>query len=112
MAALYVGAGVIHFVVPQFYVGIMPAWLPWPNALVALSGVAEIALGLGLLWHGTRKWSAWLIATMLLVFGLLIHVPMSIRYGQEHLPGFGLTLLRLALQPLLVWWAVRVAKGK
>ena len=41
-------AGVLHLVFPKPYVSIMPAYLPAPAALVWISGVAEIAGGLGL----------------------------------------------------------------
>ena len=45
MASFYVLAGMMHFVAPEFYLQMMPSWLPWHAALVALSGIAEIALG-------------------------------------------------------------------
>jgi uncharacterized membrane protein len=46
MAALYVSAGVMHFVNPWFFVQIMPPYLPWHWELVYLSGAIEITLGL------------------------------------------------------------------
>lgn len=57
-AALFVVAGVLHFVIPRTYVGIMPSWLPaWlpsPLMLVYLSGVFEALGGVGLLLPATR----------------------------------------------------------
>ena len=111
MAALYVGAGVVHFVAPRFYVGIMPGWLPWPYVLVAVSGVAEIALGMGVLLAPTRRAAAYLVAAMLVVFAFAIHIPMSVRFAQTGHPWFWASVLRLALQPLLVWWAVAVGRA-
>ena len=40
----------------DFYVGIMPPYLPWPLALVYLSGVAEASVGVLLLF---RRWAVW-----------------------------------------------------
>jgi hypothetical protein len=59
MALLYIGAGVLHFVVPKFYLRIMPPYLPAHHLLVALSGVAEVIVGVGLLIPATRVWAAW-----------------------------------------------------
>lgn len=41
----FMAAGANHFLHMTFYVSIMPPYLPWPVALVCLSGVAEIWLG-------------------------------------------------------------------
>ena len=39
MALMYIAAGVMHFLRPNFYVNIMPPYLPWHLELVYLSGV-------------------------------------------------------------------------
>ena len=57
-AGLFVVAGVLHFVIPKFYLAIMPAWLSSPLMLVYLSGVFEIAGALGLLLPVTRTFAA------------------------------------------------------
>ena len=41
-AALFILGGVLHFVVPESYVRIMPPYLPYDRPLVLLSGVFEI----------------------------------------------------------------------
>ncbi|HEY8215108.1 MAG TPA: DoxX family protein, partial [Methylocystis sp.] len=50
-------AGVGHFVNPATFVSMVPPALPSPLALVYISGVAEIAGGLGLLvpWPRLRQ---------------------------------------------------------
>src|SRR5437870_3808853 len=45
LAIFTIGAGVMHFVRPEFYVKIMPPYLPWHLPLVYISGVCEAALG-------------------------------------------------------------------
>ena len=53
--AAFALAGINHFVNPDFYVRMMPPYLPWHLALVYLSGIAEVVLGGMLL---VRRWSA------------------------------------------------------
>jgi len=58
MSALYIIAGVNHFVNPLFYKKMMPPWLPAHDLLIQISGWAEILLGLLLLPVQTRRWAA------------------------------------------------------
>jgi Amidase len=48
-AALYIFAGYMHFVNEKFYEKIMPKWIPYHHEMIVLSGIAEIAGGVGLL---------------------------------------------------------------
>ncbi len=102
-AALFVLGGVGHFVSPEVYLRIMPPELPGPRALVAISGAAEVALGVLLLIRPTRRAAAWgLIALLIAVF------PANV-FMWRHADEFGLPplalLLRLPLQGLLIYWA-------
>lgn len=103
MAFLYIGAGVNHFVNPDFYINIMPPYIPWPAFWVAASGVAEIALGLMLLIPATTALAAWLIIAMLLVF-MVVHVHMVLNPADYGAP-FAALVARLPLQALLILWA-------
>jgi len=68
-ALAMMAVGFLHFARPAPFVAIVPAALPAPELLVYLSGAAEIAGGLGLLWSRTRVAAAWgLIALYLAVF--------------------------------------------
>ncbi|MFZ5481330.1 MAG: DoxX family protein [Myxococcota bacterium] len=99
MSAFYVFGGVMHFVKPGFYLAMMPPWLPWHRALVAISGVAEIALGLALLVPSLRPWAAWgLIALLIAVF------PANVYAAMEGLKGYG-GWARLPFQLVFVAWA-------
>jgi len=99
-------AGVVHFVRPGVYLRIMPAFLPWPSALVFWSGVAEVLLGLMLCFPATQRIAAMLLAALMVGF-LLVHVAHVI-----HPPALGLPVyvywVRLALQPVLVYWFWRM----
>ena len=115
-AALFVAAGVLHFVKPHTYEAMMPPWIPLHSESVAVSGVAEIFGGLLLIPDRTAKFGGlWLIALLVAVFPANIH--MAVNY--EDLPGLQKTgipqwavWLRLPLQPLamyLVWKSTRNA---
>lgn len=105
MAFMYAAAGIYHFVNPEFYKNIMPAWLPDHHLLNTLGGVAEIILALLLLPVKTRRISALLIIAMLVVFLFLIHVPMVIDFYQSGHQGLWISIIRLPVQFVLIWWA-------
>ncbi len=54
LALFMVGAGTLHFIKPDFYLKIMPPYLPLHLELVYLSGFIEIALGLLMAARGSR----------------------------------------------------------
>lgn len=54
LAAFFVFTGMMHFAKPTMFEAIVPPSLPRPGLLVALSGVAEVAGGVGLLVPGLR----------------------------------------------------------
>src|ERR1700761_7328654 len=69
MGVFYVVAGTAHFAVTQIYMRAMPGYLPEPRALVLVSGVAEIAGGVGVMLPTTRRAAAWgLVALLVAVF--------------------------------------------
>jgi len=97
-------AGALHFARPQFFISIVPTYLPYPAALVAVSGAAEILGGIGLLVPRTRRFSAWgLIALYICVFPANIN--MALHPG--HYPT-ALLWLRLPFQGVLIVWACYV----
>jgi uncharacterized membrane protein len=59
LALFFVAAGVLHFVFMPNYIAIMPPWLPAHRLLVVISGLCEIAGGVGVLWQGTRCWAGY-----------------------------------------------------
>ena len=99
-ATLFLVAGVGHFVSTDFFVKIMPPYLPFHRELVYVSGVFEIVLGLLLLFPQTTRLAAWgLIALLIAVF------PANI-YMYQHRELFQVSpvvlLLRLPLQAVLI----------
>ena len=104
MGGLYVVAGVGHFVATRLYMSIMPDYLPAHRELVLLSGVAEIAGGVGVMVPQTRRAAAWGIVLLLVAV-----MPANVWMAQhaECYPSVPLWAiwLRLPLQLLLIWWA-------
>jgi len=104
---LFALAGANHFFNTGFYVSIMPPYLPWPAALVYISGVAEIILGVGLLFHRVERLAAWgMIA--LIVAVTPVHIQMATHpelhpdYSQPAL--WGRLLLQVVLAGLAFWF--------
>lgn len=111
MGAIYVVAGVAHFASPDGFVQIVPPWLPAPLLLVYLSGVAELTLGLGVIYPKTRRFAAWgLVALLLAVFPANIYMATSgvvvtgTTFGTLD-PSPLVRWGRLPLQAVLVAWA-------
>jgi uncharacterized membrane protein len=113
LAVLFVIAGVVHFVLPAPFRAIMPQWLPAHAALVAISGAAEIAGGIGLLLPATRR-AAGVGLILLLVAVFPANVQMLLQYRARGVPWWGelLLWLRLPLQFLLIWGVWRVSRPR
>ena len=110
MGPLYIVAGILHFVVPELYAQVIPPSLPAPLALVYLSGVAEIAVGIGVLIPRTRRYAAWAtIALLVAIFPANVYMATSM-VVVEGIPGGGdpsplIRWARLPLQGVLILWA-------
>ena len=69
VAGFWIGAGVMHFVIPRQYQAIVPEMIPRKREVVVVSGLAEIVGGLAVLHPRTRagaRW--WLLATLAAVY--------------------------------------------
>lgn len=114
MGAAMVAVGVLHFVNPAPFIRIVPPFLPAPALLVAVSGAAEILLGLGVMVEKTRRLAAYgLIALFIAVFPANIY--MAVEQVQLS-PGDALPVwamwARLPLQFLFIALAWRLSKAR
>ncbi len=114
LAALMLGVGILHFTKADLFAAIVPDYLPAHLLLVYVSGVAEIALALGLCFERTRVLAAWgLVALYVAVFPANVHMAL---HPDLPLPGVSsppspLALwLRLPFQFVLVYWAHRYTR--
>ena len=103
LAIFFILADLNHFLHTDFYVRIMPPYLPWHQFLVYFSGALEIVLAVGLLIPRLTSLSAWgLIALLIAVFPANIHMALH----PDLFPEFNPTMLwlRLPLQFVLIAW--------
>ena len=101
--------GITHFTNPDFFVAIMPPYLPWHLEIVYVSGVFEIIFAAMLLFPGTRQLAGnLLIALTLAVTPANIHMWMNPELFPDVEPMF--LTIRLIIQVILlaiIWWSTR-----
>ncbi len=107
--ALFIVAGVNHFVIPRAYRQIVPPGFGDPAQLVAISGIAEVAGGVGVLLPRTRRLSGLgLIALLLAVFPANLYMARDPERF-HRIPRWAL-YARLPLQPLMIWGIWRTTR--
>lgn len=103
----FFGGGVAHFTETDFFVSIVPPWVPYPLEVVYISGVIEIVLALAILWPAFRPAAGWgLILLTLAVTPANVHMWMN----PEQFPDASQTAytVRLVVQVfllMLIWWS-------
>jgi uncharacterized membrane protein len=106
LAAIMVVAGVLHFIFPRGYARTVPSWLPNPAALVFVSGVAEVAGGVGLLVAPVARSAAWgLVALFVAVFPANVNMAVNKIGFTARPPSPWILWPRLPLQAALIYWA-------
>lgn len=103
-AAVFAIAGIAHFLAPAPLMRMIPPYLPAHLALVLVSGLLEIAGGIGLLIPGLRRSAAWGLSALLVAI-LPANVYMAF-YPADA--GFGacpplLLWIRILLLPVFIW---------
>ncbi|MGI8413784.1 MAG: DoxX family protein [Solirubrobacteraceae bacterium] len=103
----FVLAGALHFAKPKIYLKIMPPYVPAPEAMVYVSGVAEIAGGAGLMLRAHRRLAGWsLIATLIAVLPANVHMALHPE-DYPQVPGGARALwARLPVQGVFIAWVL------
>jgi len=112
LAAFYAVAGYFHLAAPGPFLKITPHWVPWPEATILLTGLAEFAGAAGLVqpWSpGLRKAAGIGLALYAVcVYPANVnHMPLELARPDQGL-GLGYHVPRLLAQPVLVWLALWV----
>ena len=103
MAGLYILAGINHFVNPKFYLKIIPPFFPSHQLINWVSGLAEVVLGVALLFPEYQSIGAWgIIILLIAVFPANIYHFMK---GWRKKKMVAVLLIRLPFQLVLIWWA-------
>lgn len=109
IALAYLVAGVAHLRAPGGFLQITPDWVPFPKAVVALTGVAEIAGAIGLMIPRLR----YAAGIGLALYALCVW-PANINHALNDIAIGGRDLSwwyhgpRLVLQPVIIWLALWV----
>ena len=105
LSFLYISVGVKHFTNPDFFLAIMPPYVPYHKFLVYLSGLLEIVFGLMMIFRKTRFYGCWgIILLLIAVFPANIYlynseIPQTLLSITKHE-----ALIRLPYQfPLLLF---------
>ncbi len=111
LVAFFVAGGVNHFLSPEFYLPMMPPYIPAHEFMVALSGATEIVAGIMLAIPKTSKWGAWFIIAHLLIF-FTVHIYMIQEAATEfaEIPLAALWI-RIPFQFLFIAWAFWFTRG-
>ena len=109
LGILFIAAGVNHFVMTDFYISMMPPYLPWHLELVYVSGVAEAGVRALLLFRRWAVWGGWgVIAVCVAVFPANVQMALHAELFPQ-VPAF-LLALRLQIQIVLlaiIWWSTK-----
>lgn len=107
LAGLLTFTGVAHFRDAESFAAQVPPWMPWPDAVIAVSGVMELALAAALVALPKHRVAVgWLTAGFFLAI-----FPGNISQFVTGTDAFGLDsdaarALRLVFQPVLIGWAL------
>jgi uncharacterized membrane protein len=110
LAPIFAVVGIVHLTQPGFFAAMMPAIIPYPTAVIILTGAAEIAGAIALFVPRTRA----LAGVMLALYAVCVY-PVNINHAVHDLStgtglGWAYHYPRLFAQPLICWWAL-VAGG-
>jgi uncharacterized membrane protein len=107
MATFYLAAGILHLTAPDGFLLIVPDWVPFKRETVLATGVCELAGGIALMMPRWRGFAG----IMLALYAICVF-PANLKHAFEHIDVPPLPNSwwyhgpRLALQPMLVWWAL------
>ena len=107
LALIYAYAGFVHLRSPQFFLPIVPGWVPEPRLVVLATGVCEIAGAVALMTGRLR----YMAGVMLALYAVCVY-PANIKHAIDSVAiggsklGWGYHGPRLLFQPVFVWWAL------
>ena len=111
LAGMLLSIGALHFVAPKPFDDIIPEEIPAdPRTLTYASGVAEVAIGAGLLAPRTRRVSA-ALAAALFVAVYPANLNMVRLWKDKPLPMRAVAIARLPFQFPMIWAAIKVFRG-
>ncbi|MEL6528740.1 MAG: DoxX family protein [Pseudomonadota bacterium] len=113
VAVFYALAGIAHLVVPAPFLHIIPDWVPHPSAVIALTGIAEIAGAAALIQPFSNRLR--IAGGIGLALYALCVWPANINHFAIDMArsdgGLGLAyhVPRMIAQPILIWLSLWVS---
>ncbi len=107
LAMVFGVAGVLHLILPGPFLAITPEWVPWPETVIQVTGLCEIAGAAGLLVPRVRRAAGIGLA----LYAVCVY-PANIKHAFDQAVigsaalGWWYHGPRLAFQPVIVWWAL------
>jgi uncharacterized membrane protein len=107
MAIFYAAAGVLHLAKPDAFLPIVPDWVPAAREVILATGACELAGAAALMTTRLRK-----AAGIMLALYAVCVFPANLKHAfyDVQVPSLPTSWWyhgpRLALQPVLVWWAL------
>jgi len=107
----YIIVGIKHFIDPNFFIAIVPPYLPYQLEIVYISGFFEILFGIMIIFPKYRFYGAvGLILLLIAVFPANIYLALS-KEAQEAIGASQqIAIWRLPIQGLLIWTAYWIRK--
>ena len=103
LSLLFINIGIDHFVNPDFYRNIMPAYLPMHTEAIYISGFFEILGGVAILFPKLRSMAGWgLVLLLIVVFPVNIHMAVNPNLFLDIPLSF--LYIRLVLQFIIIYW--------
>lgn len=108
LGAAYLLAGVAHLRSPGVFLSITPGWVPWPEFVIAATGVAEIVGAVALVGVKRLRRAA---GIGLALYAVCVY-PANVKHALDAVAATGpgawwpYHAPRLAFQPVFVWWAL------
>ncbi len=109
LALFMIYGGVQHFVKPNFYMPFVPSFLPYPMAIIYISGIIEIVLGIALLLSKKYAKLGALGVLVLMILFLPIHI-WDVFSENPAIGSYDAALIRLPIQFVLIALAWKVYK--
>lgn len=114
IAVIYAFVGYAHLANPEGFLAITPGWVPAPEMVIWLTGIAELAGAVGLMIpRGILRWARPAAGIGLALYALCVW-PANINHALYDIPLNGKHASwwyhgpRLAFQPVLIWLALWV----
>jgi uncharacterized membrane protein len=104
--------GISHFTKVEFFLAIVPPYVPFPLAAVYVSGALEVLFAIGILIPATREWAGKLLILLTLaVTPANVHMWLHPDLFPDVAPS--LLSIRLVVQVLLlvlIWWSTHAPR--